>query len=185
MAATDEQLIARFQTSGATADLDELVERHLGMVRNLAYRVVVCNAAADDISQEVFVKVIRSAHTYRGQSSFSTWLYRITINTAKEHLRKRASVDKLSDSKQATNNRQIERPDQTAIYDETVAEVEQALAKLSVKLRMAIVLTAIEHLSVKEAAAIEGCTAATMHWRIHQARKQLKQFLHRYFSHDS
>ncbi len=183
----DEQLIANYKASGTTADLDELFERHLGKVRNVAFRIVLCNATADDITQEVFVKVIRSMHTFRGQASFSTWLYRITVNTVREHLRKRSHVHKFVEHNQTTDEqqaderqseRQSERPEQAAIFGETVIEVEQALAKLSAKLRTAIVLTAIEHLSPKEAAAIEGCSMATMHWRIHQARKQLKQLLH-------
>ncbi len=180
MNATDEQLLARFQSSGEAGDLDELANRHLGKVRNLAYRVVLCNAMADDIAQDVFVKVMRSAATYRKQASFSTWIYRITINTAKEYLRKKSSAKKLLDGKQATNHHVNEPPDQSAMRVETAEEIEQTLAKLSVKLRTAIVLTAIEHLSAKEAAMIEGCSVSTMHWRIHQARKQLKQLLHQH-----
>lgn len=180
MSTSDEQLIAKYQSTRSLADLDELIERHLGRVRNLAYRVVLCTTTADDITQDVFIKVMLNAHTYRGQASFSTWLYRITINTAKEYLRKQSHVKKLLDSNQATNDRQNEQPDQSAMHAEMVTEIKQALAKLSVKLRTAIVLTAMEDLSMKEAAAIEGCSTATMHWRIHQARKQLKQLLHRY-----
>ncbi len=178
----DEQLLAKYQESGAAADLGELFERHLARVRNVAYRIVLCNATADDITQEVFVKVIRSAHSFRGEANFSTWVYLITVNTANEYLRKQTIAKKRLESKPAanasdTNNRPSERPDQAAIHEETVAEIESALAKLSPKLRTAIVLTATEHLSPKEAAAIEGCTTATMHWRVHQARKQLRQLL--------
>jgi len=180
LSTSDEQLIAKYQSTRSLADLDELIERHLGRVRNLAYRVVLCTTTADDITQDVFIKVMRNAHTYRGQARFSTWLYRITINTAKEYLRKQSHVKKLLDSNQATNDRQNEQPDQSAMHAEMVTEIKQALAKLSVKLRTAIVLTAMEDLSMKEAAAIEGCSTATMHWRIHQARKQFKQLLHRY-----
>ena len=133
---------------------------------------------ADDVTQEVFLKVIRSVHTFRGEASFSTWIYRIAVNTAKEHLRKQTHVRKSQEALHKKNHRPSERPDQVAMLGETIAEVEQALAKISPKLRTAIVLTAIEQLSPKEAATIEGCTTTTMHWRIHQARKQLKQLLH-------
>jgi len=174
----DEQLIANYQASRSTDDLNELFDRHLGVVRNVAYRVALCNAKADDITQEVFVKVLRNAHTFRGEAKFSTWLYRITVNTAKEHLRKQARVEQLLENDQATKDRSNEPPEMAAMLDETLIEVEQALAKLSEKMRTAIILTAMEHLSPQEAAAIEGCSTATMHWRIHQARKQLKQLLH-------
>jgi DNA-directed RNA polymerase specialized sigma24 family protein len=63
---------------------------------------------------------------------------------------------------------------------ELASRIEQAMAQLSTKLRAALVLTAIERLPAGEAAAIEGCSAATMHWRVHQARKQLKQHLQGY-----
>jgi len=174
---SDKQLIARYQASKSTADLDELFDRHLGMVRNVAYRIVLCNTTADDIAQEVFIKVIRKLHTFRGQASFSTWLYRITVNTVKEHLRKQSAVKKLLENPQATKDRPSEQPDQAVMHRETIVEVEQALVQLSLKLRTAIVLTAMEQCSPQEAAAIEGCSTATMHWRIHQARKQLKQLL--------
>ncbi len=180
LSATDEQLIARFQTSGEAADLDEIVQRHLEKVRNLAYRVVLCHSTAEDIAQDVFVKVMHSASAYRQQASVSTWIYRITLNTAKEYLRKQSYAKKLLAGKQAASHRPHEPPDQAAMQTETEAKIQQALAQLSVKLRTAMVLTAIEHLSPKEAALIEGCSTATMHWRIHQARKQLKQLLHSY-----
>ncbi len=178
MSTSDEQIIAKYQDSGEKSDLDELFERHLSRVRNVVFRIVLCNAMADDITQEVFVKVIRSACTFRAEASFSTWLYRIAVNTAKEHLRKQTQIRKLQKELHKKNHRPSERPDQVAMLGETISEIEQALAKLSPKLRTAIVLTALEQLSPKEAAAIEGCTTATMHWRIHQARKQLKQLLH-------
>jgi len=180
----DEQLVAKYLASRSAADLDELFVCYLGMVRNVAYRIVLCHAAADDITQEVFVKVIRNLPKFQGKSSFSTWLYRITVNTAKEHLRKISQIQKLQENKknETTSEPQKAPPEQAVIFDETLVEVERALAKLSTKMRTAIVLTAIEQLSPKEAAAIEGCSTATMHWRIHQARKQLKQLLHEFLS---
>ncbi|QEG36525.1 RNA polymerase sigma factor [Bythopirellula goksoeyrii] len=181
LAATDEQLIAKFQASGQPADLDELVARHLERVRNLAYRVVLCNATADDVTQDVFIKVIRSAHTYRGQASVATWIYRITLNSAKEYLRKKTQAEKHLQRNSTPSEVGSDQPVYSAMQKEMVGEIHQALSKLSVKLRSAIVLTSMEHLPPKEAAAIAGCSTATMHWRVHQARKQLKQLLNQHF----
>jgi RNA polymerase sigma-70 factor (ECF subfamily) len=178
--ATDEQILAEFQTSGDAATLGTLVERHLERVRNLAFRLVLCHAAADDVAQEVFLKVMRSAHTFRGQAKFSSWLYRITVNASREHLRRttpnKAPVD-FDPPAPAGEHRQ---PDGSLIQTELAATIEHALGGLSDKLRTAIVLTAMEGLPAKTAAEIAGCSTATMHWRVHEARKQLKSLLDRH-----
>jgi len=176
----DEQLLAKYQATRASADLEELFTRHLGVVRNLAYRMVLSNTVADDITQEVFLKVLHHAHTFRGDAKFSTWLYQITMNMAKAHFRKQTTRRERSEEEFDNLRAHESPPDQQAVHAELASEVEQAMGQLSAKLRGAIVLTAIEHLSATEAAAIEGCSTATMHWRVHQARKQLKQLLHRY-----
>lgn len=180
MNTTDEQIIARFQASGDATALEALVERHLERVRNLAYRLVLCNAAADDVAQEVFLKVMHNAQGFRGEAKFSTWLYRITVNTAREHLRRRPTTLPLPENDSSTSIGQHDRPDCEAMQTEFLETVEHALGALSTKLRAAIVLTAVEGLPIKEAATIEGCSTATMHWRIHEARKQLKHTLGRH-----
>lgn len=73
-------------------------------------------------------------------------------------------------------------PDSEATGSELVSQVESAIAALSPKLRAAIVLTALQGLSAREASAIENCGEATMHWRVHEARKQLKHRLREYLS---
>lgn len=185
MTASDEQLIEEYQVSKSRDTLDQLVSRHIELVRNVAYRIVLCNAIADDVTQDVFVKVMHHADTFRGKANrgtakFSTWLYTITVNTAKEHLRRRRATTSINHNEDAAANPSHNRPEQQVMDDELSTQIEQALAKLTVKLRTAVVLTSIEQLPPKEAAKIEGCSTATMHWRVHQARKQLKQFLHKY-----
>jgi RNA polymerase sigma factor (sigma-70 family) len=73
-------------------------------------------------------------------------------------------------------------PEQAVLRAELASEVDAALADLSPRLRAAIVLTSLQHMSVSEAAQVEGCTRATMYWRIHQARKLLKRRLGKYLS---
>jgi RNA polymerase sigma-70 factor (ECF subfamily) len=177
---SDEQLIAKYQATRASADLDELFARHLQVVRNLAYRIVMSNSAADDITQEVFICVFRNAHTFRGDAKFSTWLYQITMNATKAYFRKQTHRTELPDEDLKNLSYTNNPPDQRVMHNELTNEIERALAKLSRKLRTAIILTSIEHLSASAAAKIESCSVPTMHWRVHQARKQLKQHLHRY-----
>lgn len=180
LSTTDEQLIARFCSSRSNDDLEELIARHSKRVRNLAYRIVLCHATADDITQDVFIKVLHHAHDFREQAKFTTWIYQITLNTAKEFLRKQATAHKYVDSELEKHDQPNVRPDQKAMSAELETEIRHALEQLSLKLRTAIVLTAMEHHSPQHAAKIEGCSVTTMYWRIHQARKQLKLLLGRH-----
>ena len=180
MDTTDEQILAQFQASGDVAELGTLVERNLERVRNLAFRLVLCHAAADDVAQEVFLKVMRNAHSFRGEAKFSTWLYRITVNAANEHLRRKKPTDPLLENELPAPAGEHRQPDGQLLQAEFIETIEQALGGLSDKLRTAIVLTAMEGLPAKTAAEIAGCSTATMHWRIHEARKQLKPLLHRH-----
>lgn len=179
MNTTDEQIVASYQATGRDEAFDLLVARHLGRVRDFAYRMVLCNATADDIAQEVFVKVYRNLGNFRGDAKFTTWLYRVTINTVRENRRGRSRHPPEPLAGVDPPARAYEQPDRKAMDAELAAEIEKALGLLSEKLRTAIVLTLLEGLPAKEAAAIEGCTVSTIHWRIHQARKELKRTLKR------
>jgi len=142
--------------------------------------MLLSHAAADDVTQDVFINVLRNLDRFQGKSQFSTWLYSVTMNAVKSYLRKQTPDQKTIDQQWADERNSSERPDQKVLHTELTNEVQQAITKLSVKLRTAIVLTSLQHLSPQEAAAIEGCSTATMHWRVHQARKQLKQLLQKY-----
>lgn len=172
--------MTNFQTTKSAVALDELLTRHIDAVRNLAYRIVLCNSTADDVTQEVFAKVIDHAASFRGTAKFSTWLYRITVNTAKEHLRQRRITLEIAEHSDAIASAEYCRPEQRVMDGELTERIADAMSQLSTKLRTAIVLTSIEQLPAKEAAAIAGCSTATMHWRVHQARKQLKKLLYGY-----
>lgn len=171
----DEDLIAAYRETGCRQALDELVRRHVERVRSLVYPMVLDAWAADDVTQEVFLRAVRGLASFDGRSQFSTWLHRIALNTAYSFLdrRKRTAVesrDVLPDIPAARH----EGPLETMLRSERRDEIEAALAELSPKLRAAIVLTVIQQVSVSEAARIEGCTSATMYWRVHQARKLLQ-----------
>lgn len=158
------------------------MRRHLTKVRLVVFRMVLDDAVADDLTQEVFLKAFGNLGSFRAQSQFSTWLYRVTINVVQDFLRsaKASRVEFHAELPESVAT--AAKPDQVALGSELTGEIGRALADLSPALREAIVLTVLEQLSPTEAALIEDCTVNTMYWRIHEARKQLKQRLNRYLS---
>lgn len=174
---SDEALIERFRASGEMRDFNDLVARHIRNVRSLIYPQVLNNADADDLTQEVFLRVIKNLDRFQGRSSFKTWLFRIAMNTTYSYLRqpgrKRQVESELPDDQPDT----APTPAETMAGAEKDAEISRALAALAPTLREAIVLTAIQGLKVRDAAAAADCLSATMYWRVHEGRKQLKHLL--------
>ena len=184
---SDEQLIDSYRESSDRDALDELLGRHLHRVRSLVDRLVLDQAAADDVTQEVFVRAIRGLKSFQGTAQFGTWLHRIAVNTAMDHLRRNEPVVGGFDSasEEVLSHRSVSSdsgPVAVAEANELSQQVDREIAALSPALRTAIVLTAIEGHDSNTAAQIVGCTAATMYWRVHRARKILKQRLARHLS---
>ena len=173
--ATDSELISAFRGSGDRSALDALVRRHIGRVRAVIYPMVLDDTLADDLTQDTFFRAVRGLDGFRQDSEFSTWLCSIAMNCVRSYFSRRpppvASLD-------ATLNLSInERPESAAIGQELSEAIRRALERLSPKLRSAIVLISLNGLDASQAAAIEGCTAAMMHSRLHEARAQLKRLL--------
>lgn len=174
----DIQQIARFRETGEVGLLNEWVHRHLPGVRAMIYAMVLNHADADDLTQEVFVRAVRGLGSFRGKSKFFTWLCAIAMNTTRSFLARKArspvANEPLDPAVSAPGHA---RPDQRMMAGELDNRISTALAKLSPRLRAAIVLTILQDLSVAEAARIEGCNRATLYWRVHQARKKLRTML--------
>ena len=170
----DEQLVESFTESGEIRHFDELVSRHIGKVRAMIYPIVLNDADADDLTQEVFLRVVNNISRFRNRARFSTWLHRIALNTTYSFLkkRKRSPMDQREDLAEHPCN--TTAPDRSLIAEETDSQVTEALASLSPSLRAAITLTAIHGMSTKEAAQTSDCLRATMYWRVHEARRILK-----------
>jgi RNA polymerase sigma-70 factor, ECF subfamily len=181
LAVDDLQLIALYRESGCRQSLDELMRRNLGPVRNIIYPMVLDEEAADDLTQEVFLKAFRGLAAFDGKAAFSTWLYRIAMNTTYTFLarRKRSPVHFRSDPPDSVDAR-LDPPEQAAMQSELDGQIARAMESLSPKLRAAIVLTTLQGVNPAEAAKIEGCSTATMYWRIHEARKQLDRQLRKW-----
>ena len=170
---SDRELIDRFRATEDVFHFNELVTRHIGKVRALISPMVFNSADADDLTQEVFLKVIDNLHGFNQKAQFSTWLYRIAVNTCYDFLRKRKK-DLLACRKNMPDIPDYAAGPADLIFNrELDSRIEEAMESLSPSLRSAIVLTALHGMSVREAANLEKCLVATMYWRVHQARKLL------------
>ena len=175
----DEQLVRLFRESGEMRHFDELVERHVGKVRAMIYPMVFNDADADDLTQEVFLRVVSHIDRFRHEARFSTWLYRIALNTTHSFLRSKARnrVDAREELPDHPDG--APQPDHAAAAGETGRALEKAMAGLAPRLRSALVLTVIQGMGVHEAAKVEGCLTATMYWRVHEARRLLRTSMER------
>jgi RNA polymerase sigma-70 factor (ECF subfamily) len=171
----DVELLQGYAATGEMRWLDELFGRHVAHVRNIVFPIVLHEADADDVTQEVFLRAARGLTHFRRSSQFSTWLHRIAVNTAVEFLRRRKRMpvcDGMDAVEQHPDAGSL--PDSGLIARENDSQIGAALRELSPELRAAITLTAIEGLSTTEAAAACNCLAATLYWRVHKARKILR-----------
>lgn len=179
---SDEDLVAQFQQTRADSAFEELVRRHLPRVRSMVLQMVLDDSAADDLTQDTMLSAVRGLDSFRGQSRFATWLYRIAMNTTYNYLKRRSRSPVSFHRELPDNPDAAAPPDVQAMKVELLDEVQTAIGDLSPKLRAGIVLTCLQGMSNREAAEVEGCSEATMYWRIHQARKQLKRTLQRHLS---
>jgi RNA polymerase sigma-70 factor (ECF subfamily) len=179
MAQTDEQLVREIQAGRAGGLPDELVRRHIGRIRALVRQMTLNEADADDLTQEVFIKAFQGLAGFEGRSRFATWLTTIALNTARSFLTRRAKAPVRTGDVESPGDR-LAASDDTVLFRELDAEIEAALAALSPPLRAAFVLTTLHDTGIAEVARIEGCSIATVYWRVHEARKILKARLRRY-----
>ncbi|MCK8679854.1 MULTISPECIES: RNA polymerase sigma factor SigE [Streptomyces] len=157
---------------------EEIVSTHSGRVYRLAYRLSGNQHDAEDITQEVFVRVFRSLSTYT-PGTFEGWLHRITTNLFLDMVRRKQRIrfDSLGDD--AAERLPSKEPDAQQIFQDTHfdADVQQALDTLAPEFRAAVVLCDIEGLSYEEIAATLGVKLGTVRSRIHRGRSHLRKAL--------
>ena len=157
---------------------DEVVERHSERVYRLAYRLTGDRHDAEDLTQEVFVRVFRSLDTYT-PGTFEGWLHRITTNLFLDQARRRQRIrfDALTDERVVLLRSSAPAPD-AALADRLFDDdVEQALAALPPEFRAAVVLCDVEGLAYEEIADILGAKLGTVRSRIHRGRAMLRRAL--------
>jgi RNA polymerase sigma-70 factor (ECF subfamily) len=177
---SDQQLVQRVQQGDRRA-FDLLVLRYQQRIVKLIMRYVRDPAEAQDVAQEAFIKAYRALPGFRGESAFYTWLYRIAINTAKNHLAalQRKPVDYEVDLQDPANyelNAQLrdeETPEGLAMQEELRRTVERTIASLPEDLRTAIMLREIDGLSYEEIASAMDCPVGTVRSRIFRAREAI------------
>ena len=177
---TDDALIARVQR-GEKSAFDVLVLRYQHRIVKLVGRYVRNPADALDVAQEVFIKAYRALGNFRGESAFYTWLYRIAINTAKNHLAARGRRPKEGDltgpdgEPLSIDDLQAddETPEKVMLVAEIKATILRTMAALPEDLRTAITLREIDGMSYEDIATAMDCPIGTVRSRIFRAREAL------------
>lgn len=177
----DQRLVERAQ-AGEKQAFDLLVSKYQRKLSRLLSRFIRDPAEVEDVAQEAFVKAYRALPSFRGDSAFYTWLYRIGINTAKNYLvalGRRAPTTTEFDADEAESFedgdqlRDINTPESMLMSKQIGETVNAAMDELPEELRTAITLREIEGLSYEEIAAIMNCPIGTVRSRIFRAREAI------------
>lgn len=175
MAKAGDEELARSAARGDRAAFAALLERHYDRIYRLAWRWTGSRDVAEDVAQEVCVKLAGAIRGFRGDSAFSTWVYRIAFTTATDHLRAGQRLLAIEPSQMMSLVDGSARDDPES--ELMGAELWRAVRALPGQMRDAVLLVYGEDLSHAEAAAIMGCTEKTVSWHLHEARKRLKAHL--------
>ncbi|QWT45694.1 RNA polymerase sigma factor RpoE [Azospira inquinata] len=175
----DRQLVERAQ-SGDKGAFDQLVAKYQRKLSRLLARFIRDPSEVEDVSQEAFIKAYRALPSFRGDSAFYTWLYRIGINTAKNYLvaqGRRAPTSTEYDSEEAESFddgeqlRDINTPESLLLSKQIGETVNAAMEGLPEELRTAIMLRELEGMSYEEISRIMNCPIGTVRSRIFRARE--------------
>jgi len=177
---TDKQLVKRVQQGDKRA-FDLLVVKYQHKILAIVGRYIRDTGEVHDVAQEAFIKAYRALGNFRGDSAFYTWLYRIAINTAKNHLVARSRRPPSSDvdmedaefynGSQALKDR--DTPENLFFRDELQEVVNRTIENLPEDLKTAVTLREFEGLSYEEIAQVMGCPMGTVRSRIFRAREAI------------
>ncbi len=178
----DQALVERVQQGDKQA-FDILVLKYQNKIIQLAYRYVKDHDEAMDVAQEAFIKAYRSLDRFRGDSAFFTWIYRIAINTAKNHLvasgrrppRTDLDAQEAEQYEGAAGLKEYATPEQVLLRDELKQTIASAIRELPDDLRTAITLRELEGLSYEEIAQTMECPIGTVRSRIFRARDAIEK----------
>ena len=179
----------RAAQAGDREAFDYLVEKYKDIVHAVAYRFVRDPDLALDLAQDAFIRAYRGIKTFKGRSSFSTWLYRIAMNTCIDYTRRRArSVDSRTVPEEVAEYAGSEPvtvgksrgPVDNVLAGELGEQIQNAVDALPEYHKSVFVLYEIEGMSYKEIAEVVGCSIGTVMSRLHYARKKLRVMLRPY-----
>ncbi len=184
----DVQLMLEFQ-KGDPASFEKLMSKYYKRILNFNYRFLGSKQTAEDLTQEVFIRVYRNAHSYRPQSKFQTWLYTIAhhaaLNEARKLKRKIVSLEETFEADDSQLKRQIEdhhTPSPTAeiLSKERQKVVKEAIDSLPENQKVAVILRRYEDLSYEEIAETMKCSVEAVKSLLNRAKENLKIALHKY-----
>ncbi|GAC1414118.1 MAG: sigma-70 family RNA polymerase sigma factor [Candidatus Velthaea sp.] len=169
--------------AGRTEAFNDLVNSYEGTVHRILSQLNVSMGDVEDLTQEVFLRIYRNLHRFRGQSSFYTWLYRITVNVFFDHNKKRKRADvRLTRLQNALVDASNAVPDGgdpfRATYDAITSETfSHAIAALPEPFRDVVAMREVDDLSYEEIALQTGISIGTVRSRLSRARARLKEVL--------
>ena len=185
----DAALMLRVKRGDRQA-FEELVDKYKRPVTNAVYRILGDATEAEDLAQNVFVQVYKSAHRYRASAKFSTWLFTIARNLCLNEIRRRSrhraeSLDATYPEQEDRPGRHFEdvkgfSPPDALLHDELEQKIQQALSGLPDNQRIAILLCRQDELSYEDIARVLGCSLSATKSLIHRGRETLKQKLKPY-----
>ena len=181
----DQKLVEKSQKGDKQA-FGVLVEKYHKKLYRLLSRMVRDQSEIEDIVQDSFIKAYRAINNFRGDSAFYTWLYRIGVNTAKNHLmslgrRPKAmnevEIEDIEIFDEASDSRSYETPESSMMTKEIAQTVNETIEHLPEELRSAITLREMDGLSYEEIAEIMDCPIGTVRSRIFRARESIAEKL--------
>ncbi|HLG15202.1 MAG TPA: sigma-70 family RNA polymerase sigma factor [Blastocatellia bacterium] len=173
----DEARIIEACQQGDRIAFQQLFESHKDRVYSIALHHSGNEATAGDVTQQVFMKLFKSIGQFRGGSEFTTWLYRIVVNACTDEQRKRRRFVPLTDAVEVTRMVARGSQEESHIKRQTADSVREAIAGLTPKLRMPILLKYVEDLSYEEIAEVLGCSMGTVASRLNRGHKALARKL--------
>ncbi len=165
--------------AGDPAAIEALVCAHQGRVYRLALSVLDDPAEADEAAQDALVAALRALDSYRGDAAFTTWLYAITMNVCRGHLRRRRARERLHQALQAVFRLRggPDDPEDRTVRREADRGLWRAIQALGEKHRLPVILRYYHELSIAEIAQVLGISEGTVHSRLYTARERLKEAL--------
>ncbi len=185
----ERELIQRCRDGDRRA-FEILVKRYQRRVFGIAFGIVRDTEEAADVAQEAFYRAYKNIAGFKGNSSFYTWIYRITVNLAFDLAKRRARTQTVEHDEMRRGNEEqsdwralqpdVENPDRALVSKELAERVSEAMARLSETHRAVLVLREIEGLTYEEIARVMNSSQGTVMSRLFHARKNMQKMLHGY-----
>ena len=157
---------------------EEIYHLHHKRVYSICFRMVRNASDAEDLTQQVFIQLFRKLHTFRGESSFTTWLHRMTVNQVLMHFRRRMVKTEKTTEDGSTPIRIVsgtENPSRMALIDRIA--LNQAIGQLPAGYRLVFILHDVEGFEHEQIGKMLGCAVGTSKSQLHKARQRLRQLL--------